>query len=143
VAAGAVVVGTAVTPAAVSWLGQPGQPPAPAAALRPLSVNNRHSAVASTAVGSTYQLGRYIAAVRQQAQHAAIERASRRHRRKHHATVRVVYDNPLRDISGLMPQRVDMGVDFAGSGPVYAIGDGVVTAATGTSGGWPGGGWIT
>jgi hypothetical protein len=54
-----------------------------------------------------------------------------------------VYMNPLRDVSGLVPQRIDMGADFAGSGPVYPIGDAVITSATGTSGGWPGGGWIT
>jgi len=54
-----------------------------------------------------------------------------------------VYLNPLRAITGLIPQRIDMGVDFAGSGPVYPIGDAVVTNATGSSGGWPGGGWIT
>jgi hypothetical protein len=54
-----------------------------------------------------------------------------------------VYLNPLRAVSGLIPERIDMGVDFGGSGPVYAIGDGVVTNATGENGGWPGGGWIT
>jgi hypothetical protein len=36
-----------------------------------------------------------------------------------------------------------MGVDFGGSGPIYALGDAVVTSATGDSAGWPGGGWIT
>jgi hypothetical protein len=36
-----------------------------------------------------------------------------------------------------------MGVDFGGSGPVYPIGDAVITNATGSSAGWPGGGWIT
>ena len=36
-----------------------------------------------------------------------------------------------------------MGVDFSGTGPVYAVGDGVVTDASGDAGGWPGGGWIT
>jgi hypothetical protein len=36
-----------------------------------------------------------------------------------------------------------MGADFGGSGPVYALGHAVVTSATGTSAGWPGGGWIT
>jgi hypothetical protein len=36
-----------------------------------------------------------------------------------------------------------MGVDFGGSGPVYAIGDAVITNAQGDNGGWPGGGWIT
>ncbi len=53
------------------------------------------------------------------------------------------YLNPLRDVSGLTPARVDMGVDFTGTGPVYAIGAGVVTEATAGNGGWPGGGWIT
>lgn len=36
-----------------------------------------------------------------------------------------------------------MGVDFGGSGPVYAIGDAVITNAEGDNAGWPGGGWIT
>jgi murein DD-endopeptidase MepM/ murein hydrolase activator NlpD len=53
------------------------------------------------------------------------------------------YRNPLRDVSGLLAERVDMGVDFGGSGPVYALGDGVVTNAQGNNAGWPGGGWIT
>jgi hypothetical protein len=54
-----------------------------------------------------------------------------------------VYLNPLRAITGLIPQRVDMGVDFAGSGPIYAIGDAVITNAESDNAGWPGGGWIT
>ena len=54
-----------------------------------------------------------------------------------------VYLNPLRAIAGLLAERIDMGADFGGSGPIYAIGDAVVTNATGTSAGWPGGGWIT
>jgi murein DD-endopeptidase MepM/ murein hydrolase activator NlpD len=53
------------------------------------------------------------------------------------------YLNPLRAVSGLVPERVDQGVDFAGTGPVYAIGDGVITDATGGGSGWPCGGWIT
>lgn len=53
------------------------------------------------------------------------------------------YRDPLRGIGGLVPERIDQGVDFSGTGPVYALGDAVVTNATGTSGGWPGGGWIT
>jgi hypothetical protein len=53
------------------------------------------------------------------------------------------YRNPLRGVSGLVPQRIDDGADFAGLGPVYALGDAVVTGATGTNYGWPGGGWIT
>lgn len=53
------------------------------------------------------------------------------------------YLNPLRAVSGLVPERVDQGVDFAGTGPVYAIGDAVVTGAMGASSGWPGGGWVS
>jgi hypothetical protein len=54
-----------------------------------------------------------------------------------------VYRNPLRGVVGLVPERIDMGVDFGGSGPVYALGNAVITNATGSSAGWPGGGWIT
>jgi murein DD-endopeptidase MepM/ murein hydrolase activator NlpD len=53
------------------------------------------------------------------------------------------YLNPLRSVSGLTPERIDQGVDFDGSGPVYALGAAVITNATGGSSGWPGGGWIT
>jgi hypothetical protein len=53
------------------------------------------------------------------------------------------YRNPLRDVSGLNPERIDMGVDFGGSGPVYALGNAVITNASGNAAGWPGGGWIT
>jgi hypothetical protein len=53
------------------------------------------------------------------------------------------YYNPLRSVSDLVLERIDMGVDFSGSGPVYALGYGVITSATGEAGGWPGGGWIT
>lgn len=68
-------------------------------------------------------------------------RAHKHHRRK--LPPAPVYLNPLRAVTGLQPQRIDMGADFAGSGPIYPIGDAVITSATGTSGGWPGGGWIT
>ena len=54
-----------------------------------------------------------------------------------------VYRNPLRDITGLIPERVDMGCDFGGSGPIYALGNAVITNATADNSGWPGGGWIT
>jgi hypothetical protein len=59
------------------------------------------------------------------------------------AAVAPGYLNPLRGIPNLVLERIDQGVDFAGSGPVYALGDAVITGATGDSGGWPGGGWIT
>jgi hypothetical protein len=52
------------------------------------------------------------------------------------------YLNPLRDVSGLIAERIDQGVDFAGSGPVYAVGDGIVTNAIADQPGWDGG-WIT
>jgi murein DD-endopeptidase MepM/ murein hydrolase activator NlpD len=54
-----------------------------------------------------------------------------------------LYQNPFRSVSALQAERVDMGADFAGTGPVYAIGDAVITNATASNGGWPGGGWIT
>ena len=69
--------------------------------------------------------------------------APRRHAAKAQQASTAVYLNPLRKVSGLMVERIDMGADFGGSGPVYAIGDGVITNATGNSPGWPGGGWIT
>jgi hypothetical protein len=53
------------------------------------------------------------------------------------------YANPLRAIKGLMAQRIDMGADFGGTGPIYALGPAVITNAIGNSPGWPGGGWIT
>ena len=54
-----------------------------------------------------------------------------------------VYLNPFRSVAGLIPQRIDMGADFAGSGPVYPIGNAVITSATSSNWGWPDGGWIT
>ena len=52
------------------------------------------------------------------------------------------YLNPFRDVSGLIPERIDQGVDFSGSGPVFALGDGIVTNAVAYMPGWSGG-WIT
>lgn len=53
------------------------------------------------------------------------------------------YNNPLRDINkanrnrpGPRPERIDEGVDYGGSGPVYAVGPGVLTLSTRSSG-WP------
>lgn len=39
------------------------------------------------------------------------------------------YGNPFRNVRHLTPERIDMGVDYNGSGPVYAIGPGKVVAA--------------
>ena len=58
-------------------------------------------------------------------------------------TPQAIYANPLRDVTGLVPERIDQGVDFGGAGPVYALGDAIITNATGNNYGWPDGGWIT
>jgi murein DD-endopeptidase MepM/ murein hydrolase activator NlpD len=50
------------------------------------------------------------------------------------------YANPFRSVSGLSPERIDSGVDYAGVGPVYAVGDGVVLNIY--AGDWPGGTFI-
>ena len=50
------------------------------------------------------------------------------------------YENPFRAINNLYGQRVDQGVDFDGTGPVYAIGSGVVTNVYNS--GWPNGVFI-
>ncbi|HSW85254.1 MAG TPA: M23 family metallopeptidase [Candidatus Saccharimonadales bacterium] len=42
------------------------------------------------------------------------------------------YQNPLRDVmknGSLFPRRIDEGVDYGGHGPIYAMGNGVVTFA--------------
>ena len=51
------------------------------------------------------------------------------------------YANPLRAISGLSSERVDQGVDYNGSGPIYALGDGVVLNIYNS--GWPNGVYIS
>ena len=50
------------------------------------------------------------------------------------------YVDPLSHVSGLTPERIDMGVDYAGAGPVVALGDGTVFNTRGP--GWPGGSFI-
>jgi hypothetical protein len=92
---------------------------------------------------------RLAGAERRAARRAAAQRAARPAETKPHqaqqpaAAAMAVYRNPLRSVSGLIPERVDMGVDFGGEGPVYALGDAVITNATASNSGWPGGGWIT
>lgn len=48
--------------------------------------------------------------------------------RPHDTTSVGGYENPFRSVRHLVPERIDMGVDYNGSGPVYALGDGVITA---------------
>jgi hypothetical protein len=50
------------------------------------------------------------------------------------------YKNPLRGIQGLTPERIDQGVDYAGSGPLYSLGNGTVVEVFNS--GWPGGAFI-
>jgi murein DD-endopeptidase MepM/ murein hydrolase activator NlpD len=50
------------------------------------------------------------------------------------------YANPIRGVGALSPERVDQGVDYTGYGPIFAIGDGIVTNVF--NGGWPGGTFI-
>jgi murein DD-endopeptidase MepM/ murein hydrolase activator NlpD len=51
------------------------------------------------------------------------------------------YVNPLAGAS-VTPERIDQGVDYAGSGTLGAIGPGVVTQVVQTGSGWEGGGYV-
>lgn len=51
------------------------------------------------------------------------------------------YERPLRAVQGLQPNRIDQGVDYGGTGPVYALGNGKITLVY-TGNGWPGGHYI-
>ncbi len=49
------------------------------------------------------------------------------------------YRNPLRGAT-ITPERIDQGVDYAGSGPLYALGSGTIEEVL--NAGWPGGTFI-
>ena len=51
------------------------------------------------------------------------------------------YLNPLRAVTSLVPQEIDQGVDYCASGPIYALGDAVVTNLYDP--GWPSGVFIS
>ncbi len=51
------------------------------------------------------------------------------------------YLNPLRALTSLVPQEIDQGVDYCASGPIYALGDGVVKNLYDP--GWPSGVFIS
>lgn len=54
------------------------------------------------------------------------------------------YCNPYRDVAGLTPERIDQGVDYAGSGAIYAMGPGTIDIYDNrTDTGWPGGTFIS
>ena len=52
-----------------------------------------------------------------------------------HYTV-LAYTNPLREVRRLHRRRIDQGVDYAGSGPILALGSGKVIKATNKDPGW-------
>lgn len=53
------------------------------------------------------------------------------------------YQNPLRSVTNLSPERIDQGVDYSGSGPVYAIGPAKIVDVQGpATSGWEGEYWI-
>jgi 3D (Asp-Asp-Asp) domain-containing protein len=47
-----------------------------------------------------------------------------------------VYANPFRTSTGIHRARIDMGVDYTGSGPIVALGDATVTYAQPSNAGW-------
>ena len=98
-------------------------------------------AAAARAAAAQQAAAKRAAAARAAAAHAAAQRAKKRQAQANPTTT--AYRNPLRSVSGLIMERVDQGVDFGGAGPVYALGDAVITNATADNAGWPGGGWIT
>jgi hypothetical protein len=51
------------------------------------------------------------------------------------------YLNPLRGLTSLVPQEIDQGVDYCGSGPIYALGSGVVKNVFSNQ--WPSGVFIS
>jgi hypothetical protein len=80
----------------------------------------------------------------------AIDKDGTRARRTVHYDV-WIYVDPVREVSGLTPRRIDLGVDYAGTGPLLAIGRARVTTASDTDFGpsscwaiscWPGGGIV-
>ncbi len=49
------------------------------------------------------------------------------------------YVNPFAHATGIVPQRIDQGVDYDGTGPIAAIGDATIThISTAAAMGWPG-----
>jgi hypothetical protein len=145
-AAGVALVAAAVGPAIAS--SGHGSGLGTASALHPVS-STSSGVVATKAHGGSQPLGHSHTAALHHTQKALAQRgaakkaAARRRQAEAAAALAADYQNPVRDIGGLILERIDQGVDFGGAGPIYAIGPAVVTNASGASGGWPGGGWIT
>jgi hypothetical protein len=54
------------------------------------------------------------------------------------------YCNPYRDLTSLVPERIDQGVDYGGAGPIYAMGPGTIDVYKNrTDTGWPGGTFVS
>jgi hypothetical protein len=151
--AGSVLIVSA-WPAAAHWLKQASRSPgADQAEARGLPAVGAHRDAATQRPADprgrpAHEEAQTAASQQPQLIKVAVAGRPARHRKLPHAgaraPVRSGYLNPLRGVAGLSPERVDQGVDFAGSGPVYALGDAVITsAADGPATGWPGGGWIT
>jgi hypothetical protein len=82
---------------------------------------------------------------------ASVATAAPRHENAVDTTVWGHHVNPLRRVRDLRPGRIDMGVDYAGAGPIRALGKGRVTMASNHDSGpvscwgrtcWPGGGIV-
>ncbi|MBO0714954.1 MAG: hypothetical protein J2P59_09360 [Acidimicrobiales bacterium] len=87
------------------------------------------------------ELARLVAEKEQaDAEAAAARQAAAQRAAAEGASSAVGYANPLRAVSGLVPKRIDQGVDYGGAGPLYAIGPGVITNVYNS--GWPGGAFI-
>ncbi len=80
----------------------------------------------------------------------AVDKAGHKVKKTVHYSV-WAYVNPVRAVNGLSPGRIDMGVDYVGSGPLLALGNGKVTYASNNDSGppscygrtcWPGGGAV-
>ncbi len=56
--------------------------------------------------------------------------------------VTIDYTNPLVAVQRLGQGRIDQGVDYAGRGPILALGSGKVIRASNHDRGWPGHGWL-
>jgi hypothetical protein len=156
--AGSTLLVAAAAPAAAHWwhrpathpdaLDQASPPTAPGVAVG--AQNSTPSAASENALDQWAQIpiGKHVAAEARVAQHARKPVVKQPAPQPSHSpqppvTPTAAYQNPLRAVSDLVLERIDMGVDFGGAGPVYALGDGVITNATADSSGWPGGGWIT
>jgi hypothetical protein len=54
------------------------------------------------------------------------------------------YCDPFRAITSLSPERIDQGVDYGGSGPIYAMGPGTIDLYFNRNdSGWPGGTFVS